>query len=219
MEVVALCAWQFGGPAMMSSWGAEAYKRDGKVVLEALPVRLAYAPDPDNPVPLPEIPPPPLRSPEAMLADAERRQSPPPAWVRFLLPHPQVSSTWTALYDAVVEGGTVEPRIKQLLRALVAELVDCPEWAPATSPTLVAAGVGDRERQALRAFNLDGFSQREQAALRYAEALLNQGRIDDATFDDFRAQFSEAEIVELGFAVAVQNGASRVLRSLSRRPE
>src|SRR4051794_40072056 len=42
-EVVAFCAWQFGGPRMLRSWRAEDYKRGERPELDTLPVRLAYA--------------------------------------------------------------------------------------------------------------------------------------------------------------------------------
>ena len=58
------------------------------------------------------------------------------------------------------------------------------------------------------------FSPRERAALRYTEGLVGTGQVSDAAFDDLKAQFTESEIVELGYAVSVQNGASRVFRSL-----
>jgi alkylhydroperoxidase family enzyme len=214
IEVVTLSAWQFGGPNMLTSWGAEGYKRDGKVVLEALPVRLAYADAAKSEVARPPIPHPPMLSIPDVINRAMQRWSPPPGWLKFLSPHPILASTWGALYEAVVEGGIVEDRIKQLQRVLLAEYVQCPEWAPETSASLTAAGIGSRERAALRAQNLTAFSPRERAALRYTEGLVGTGQVSDAAFDDLKAQFTESEIVELGYAVSVQNGASRVFRSL-----
>lgn len=220
VEVVTLCAWQFGGPAMLTSWGAEGYKKNGRVVLEELPVRLAYSEVAKTDAPPPPIPRPPLLPLEELLDRATRRQSPPPGWLLFLSPHPFLASTWSALYETVVEGGIVERRIKQLQRLLLAERVDCHAWAPDGSPVLVAAGIGSAERKALRAFDLGSFSPRERAALRYAEGLVGSGQVEDTVFDELKEHFSETEIVELGYAVSVQNGASRVFRSLveSARP-
>jgi alkylhydroperoxidase family enzyme len=143
-----------------------------------------------------------------------QRRSPPPGWLKFLSPHPFLPSTWGALYEAVVEGGIVESRIKQLQRVLLAEYVQCPGWAPEASTSLTAAGIGSLERAALRSLDLTIFSRRERAALRYTEGLVGTGQVSDATFDDLKKDFTESEIVELGYAVSVQNGASRVFRSL-----
>ena len=214
IEVVTLSAWQFGGPNMLTSWGAEGYKRDGKVVLEALPVRLAYADAAKSEAPRPPIPHPPMLSIPDLINRAMQRGSPPPGWLKFLSSHPILTSAWGALYEAVVEGGIVENRIKQLQRVLLAEYVQCPGWAPEASTSLTAAGIGSRERAALRAQDLTVFSRRERAALLYTEGLVGTGQVSDAAFDDLKAQFTESEIVELGYAVSVQNGASRVFRSL-----
>jgi alkylhydroperoxidase family enzyme len=214
IEVVTLCAWQFGGPNMLTSWGAEGYKRDGKVVLEALPVRLAYMDAAKSEAPRAPIPHPPMLSIPDLLDRAMQHRSPPPAWLKFLSPHPILPGTWGALYEAVVESGIVENRIKQLQRVLLAEYVQCPAWAPEASTSLTAAGIGSRERTAIRAQDLTVFSRREQAALRYTEGLVGTGQVSDAVFDDLKAEFTESEIVELGYAVSVQNGASRIFRSL-----
>ena len=113
-----------------------------------------------------------------------------------------------------MEGGIVENRIKQLQRVLLAEYVQCPEWAPEASTSLTAAGIGSRGTGRLALLDLTVFSRREQAALRYTEGLVGTGQVSDAVFDDLKAEFTESEIVELGYAVSVQNGASRIFRSL-----
>ena len=94
---------------------------------------------------------------------AMQRRSPPAEWLKFLS-HPFLPSTWGALYEAVVEGGIVENRIKQLQRVLLAEYVQCPGWAPEASTSLTGAGIGSHERAALRSLDLTIFSRREQAA-------------------------------------------------------
>ena len=54
------------------------------------------------------------------------------------------------------------------------------------------------------------FSERERAALEYAEAMTVTGRrVDDALFARVRKHFSEAQIVELTAAVALENFRSK----------
>jgi len=54
------------------------------------------------------------------------------------------------------------------------------------------------------------FSERERAALEYAEAMTVTGRkVDDALFARVRAHFSEAQLVELTAAVALENFRSK----------
>jgi len=215
VEIVAFGAWQYGGPRTLSSWGAEGYKTNGQVVLSALPVRLAYAEYAERGEAAPALPDPPQTPAAEILARASRRNSPPAPWLEFLAPHPTLLSTWSGLYDQVVEGGIVEARTKQLMRVMMAERLDCPEWAPPDSQSVVEAGIGPKERQALLTFDLAPFTPRERAALGYTESLISVGQVEDEVFAQLHATFTEGEIIELGFAIAVQNGVVRVYRALA----
>ena len=210
-EIVAFSAWQFTGPAVLTSWGAEGYKRDGQVVLEALPVRLAYIDSAKSGQPLPPVPDPPHLSLNDLLKRAEFRQSPAPLWLEFLSSHPTLPSTWGGMYEMLIEQGVVECRIKQLQRVLIADRFDCPVWAPAQSFSILGEGIGARERDAIKASDFSVFSERERAALHYAEALILSGHVEDDVFQSLREAFTWSEIVELGFAVAAQAGAARVV--------
>jgi alkylhydroperoxidase family enzyme len=54
------------------------------------------------------------------------------------------------------------------------------------------------------------YSERERAAIAYAEAMTITGRrVDDALFARVRASFEEPEIVELTAAVALENFRSK----------
>jgi alkylhydroperoxidase family enzyme len=57
-----------------------------------------------------------------------------------------------------------------------------------------------------------GFSEREQAALNWAEAVtdLAHGHVTDATYEAARSQFSESEIANLTVAVAAMNLWNRI---------
>ena len=56
----------------------------------------------------------------------------------------------------------------------------------------------------------DLFSDSEKAALEYAEAMTVTGRrVDDALFARVRAHFSEAQVVELTAAIALENFRSK----------
>lgn len=215
VEIVAFSAWQFTGPAALTSWGAESYKRDGQVVLTELPVRLAYAGAVEADEPLPPMPEPPYLSIEQLIERAERRQSPPRAWLDLLSAHPHLPRAWGSMYEMLVEGGIVERRVKQLQRVLICERFRCPVWAPENSPSLLAAGVGERERAAIRNSDYSMFSEREKAALYYAEALILFGQVEDDIFTGVQRAYSWSEIVELGFAVAAQAGPARTLASVA----
>ncbi len=58
----------------------------------------------------------------------------------------------------------------------------------------------------------DFFSERERAALAWAEALTEivESRAPDALFDALKPHFSSREIVELSFAIALMNAWNRI---------
>ena len=54
------------------------------------------------------------------------------------------------------------------------------------------------------------FSPLERAALEYAERITTTGqKVDDALFDELKKHFTEAEIVELTAAIAMENFRSK----------
>ena len=74
-------------------------------------------------------------------------------------------------------------------------------------------GESDRRLHLLSACRESGvFDARECAALAWTEALtrLEQSQVSDAVYDEVRAQFSEAEIVELSMAIVAINGWNRL---------
>ncbi|HEV8520111.1 MAG TPA: hypothetical protein VGQ54_16165 [Burkholderiales bacterium] len=77
-----------------------------------------------------------------------------------------------------------------------------------------ALGLTDAEFDALQG---DGyresllFSEREKAAMRWAEAMtLNTAKNDDAVWDETRRLFSDAEIVEISLAAGMFNMINRL---------
>ncbi len=210
VEVVAFCAWQYGGPRMLRSWHSEDYKRGERPELADLPVRLAYAAWQEEPIwPAHEYPP-----PAAILARAEALGSPPLAWARFLATRPELLADWTHLYWTTVHGDVLGPRVGQLVRGYMSQLLECPAWAPPDSAAVGETGLTPADLAALGQGQLSGLSMKEQAALAYTRELVADSDVPDAVFEQVAAELSEPEIVALGFAVAVQNGTIRVFRSM-----
>jgi alkylhydroperoxidase family enzyme len=62
------------------------------------------------------------------------------------------------------------------------------------------------------------FSAREKVALRYADAIMyDPNQADDALWAQLHAQFSEPELVELGYWIGFTFGGQRWLKTLSAR--
>ena len=59
------------------------------------------------------------------------------------------------------------------------------------------------------------FTAREKLALRYADAIMyDPAQADDALWKDLHAEFSEPELVELGYAIAFKLGQLHWERTL-----
>ena len=64
----------------------------------------------------------------------------------------------------------------------------------------------------------DRFSRREKVALRYTEAILwDPQQADDALWRQLHEEFSEPEIVEIGFWAGFTSGGQRWLHTLHTR--
>jgi alkylhydroperoxidase family enzyme len=70
----------------------------------------------------------------------------------------------------------------------------------------------------MRYENSDKFSRREKIALRYADAIMyDPAQADDALWRDLHGEFSEPELVELGYWVGFTFGGQRWLKTLSTK--
>jgi alkylhydroperoxidase family enzyme len=62
------------------------------------------------------------------------------------------------------------------------------------------------------------FTPREKLALRYADAIIyNPAQADDALWAALRAEFTEPELVELGYWIGFTFGGQRWLKTLGTR--
>jgi hypothetical protein len=109
---------------------------------------------------------------------------------------PDVLRTYRSTRASVLEGGSVEPAIKELCARYLTgdeDLVDR----------------GDAE----------AYSERERAALGWAEAIAwDPDLADDDLWERLHANFTEPELVELGYYMAIVYGQLRWLRTLGVRP-
>ena len=106
---------------------------------------------------------------------------------------PAVLTSWEFMRDEVLLGGIVEPELKRLCFRFLA---DDPETM-------------DPAR----------FTQREQLALRWAQAIAwDSDLADDALWQALHMEFSEPELVELGCAVGFALGQQHFERTLGLAP-
>lgn len=98
---------------------------------------------------------------------------------------PHVLDVYQATRDTVLEAGIVEPELKALCALYLAEDED------------VVAHAADPER----------YDERRLAALAWADAIASDSsRADDELWRRLHSAFTEPELVELGYAVAIVLG-------------
>jgi len=116
-------------------------------------------------------------------------------------------------YAKVFFGGTVQQRYKQLARLKLSLIHGCRTCNKQNIPGAIGAGFTQAQIDALIAGDLKLFAPAERAVIGYAEqiALSNMdGHMSAALFEELRAQFSEAQILELGTAMAVISGMAKL---------
>jgi alkylhydroperoxidase family enzyme len=116
-------------------------------------------------------------------------------------------------YAKVFFGGQVEQRFKQLARLKLSLIHGCRTCNKQNVPGALEAGFTQTQIDALREGDAGPFTPAERAVIEYAEqiALSNMdGQMTPALFDALRAHFSEAQILELGTAMAVISGMAKL---------
>ena len=107
---------------------------------------------------------------------------------------PAAQQSWEFMRDRVLDGGLLDPELKQLSFRFVAE----------------DPGVMDFTQ----------FSHREQLALRFAQAIVwDSDLAGDELWAELHAEFTEPELVELGCAIGFVLGQQHFERTLGLEPQ
>ncbi len=116
-------------------------------------------------------------------------------------------------YAKVFFGGRVEQRYKQLARLKLSLIHGCRTCNKQNVPGALEAGFTAAQIEALRDGRDELFGPAERAVIDYAGevALSNiEGRMTPELFRRLREHFSEAQILELGTAMAVISGMAKL---------
>ena len=140
---------------------------------------------------------------------------------RLLLHSPPLASAWFDLLNVVRWKTTLDGRLREIIIIRIAYVNRAQYCLAQHIPALAAAdGVTLAECDALadwRAASL--FSERERAALAFADAMTRDIRVPDDVFADVRRHFDERQIVELSVLVGAYNMHTRVQEALKLEPE
>ncbi|MGE5202581.1 MAG: carboxymuconolactone decarboxylase family protein [Acidobacteriota bacterium] len=122
------------------------------------------------------------------------------------------ANTW----QTVFREGVCEHAIKELCRVYVSRSVKC-EYC-GNQRSIKAAKQGVIEEDYLDLLNFEKstrYDDRQKAALAYAEMITWDLPSDDAVWARLHEHFSEPELVELGYFIAITMGQQRWLRTLN----
>ncbi len=112
--------------------------------------------------------------------------------------------------------GVAEHAIKELCRIYVSHSVKCEFCGNQRSIKASKEGVEEADYWDLINFESSSrYDERQKAALSYAEAITWDLQTDDAFWARLHKYFSEPELVEIGFFIALTMGQQRWLRTLN----
>ncbi len=122
------------------------------------------------------------------------------------------ANTWRDVFH----NGVLDHSIKELCRVYVSKSVKCEYCGNQRSIKSAKAGLVEEDYLDLLNFEaLARYSAHQKAALAYTEAIVWDLETDDGMWDRLRAHFTEPELVELGYFVAITMGQQRWLKTLN----
>ena len=155
---------------------------------------------------------------EAMLAELDRcaREGTPRPESQAIRAHvPAVFWSFANSWRDVFKNGVADHAIKELCRIYVSRSVLCEFCGNQRSIKAAAQGVVEEDYRDLINFESSSrYDERQKAALAYAEAITWDLPVDDAFWTRLHKHFSEPELVEIGYFVALTMGQQRWLRTL-----
>src|SRR5665213_2805862 len=144
----------------------------------------------------------------AMLAEFERcaREGTPRPESQAVRAHvPAVFWSFANSWRDVFHNGVADHNIKELCRLYVSRSVLCEFCGNQRSIKAAKAGavIEDQTKDLINFENSAQYSEKQKAALSYAEAITWDLPVDQKFWDRLHKQFSEPELVEIGYFIAL----------------
>lgn len=154
-----------------------------------------------------------------MLAEFDRcrREGTPRPESQAIRAHvPAAFWSFAQTWDAVFRNGVMDHAIKELCRVYVSRSVKCEYCGNQRSMKSATQGLIEADYKDLLDFeNSSRYDARQKAALAYTEAITWDLEADEALWARLKRHFTEPQIVELGYFVAITMGQQRWLRTLN----
>ena len=155
----------------------------------------------------------------AMLAELDRCRcegTPRPESQAVRAHVPAVFWSFANSWRDVFHKGVCDHSIKELCRVYVSQSVKCEYCGNQRSEKSKNAGLVEEDYKDLLNFEKSTrFNARQKAALAYTETIVWDLPSEDALWQRLHEHFSEPELVELGYFVALTMGQQRWLRTLN----
>lgn len=135
---------------------------------------------------------------------------------------PKVFAALALLYGALDRRASpLEPALRSLVTVRVSQVNWCAFCVDINSATVLKRGVDEKKLALLAEFeDSDLYTEREKAALSYAEAMTYSNRQTTVGhFERLRAHFDDDAIVELTALIAFQNLSSKFNAALGVEPQ
>ena len=122
------------------------------------------------------------------------------------------ANAWRDLF----KNGVLDHPIKELCRLYISRSVQCDYCGNQRSVKAAGAGmIEDDVKDLLNFEKSTRYSDKQKAALSYAEAITWDLPVDDKFWARLHKHFSEPELVEIGYFIALTMGQQRWLRTLN----
>jgi len=155
---------------------------------------------------------------DAMLAEFDRcaREGTPRPESQAIRAHvPAVFWSFANSWRDVFKNGVADHAIKELCRVYVSRSVLCEFCGNQRSMKAADQGLIEEDYRDLINFESSSrYDERQKAALSYAEAITWDQPVDEAFWARLHKHFSEPELVEIGYFIAITMGQQRWLRTL-----
>ena len=153
-----------------------------------------------------------------MIESARRTGAPDPRVVSIMLRNPKTGAAWVEYWNKLLYHGVLPHKLKEMCRIKISVAHQCGYCSTVRSHVAKDEGLTeDLVAELLDYESSTHFSEREKAALRYADAFKKgEHAIDtDEIFAQLHEHFSDEEIIELGLFCAETDGVGKFVRSLN----
>jgi len=143
-----------------------------------------------------------------------------PAMYQVLAHHLPILKCHEAYFDAAMNKGLLDRKLKEKVAYKVAQLNACAYSSASHRRYAIKCGASEEEMRCVDEMKTHSMSAGEAAALRLAVAMNESGRnVSDEIFQELEAHYSPAEMVELFAVVGLMAFASRLADALKLQAE